>query len=244
MVLKVKEPVASEYHRLRKDLVLFTYLHLAADRTLTDRLIDAGTTAIAYETVQLPDRSLPLLAPMSEIAGRLAPQVGAYHLMRNEGGRGVLLGGVPGVANGKVVVLGGGVAGAHAAPSRSGMRRRRHRARPVAAAHCDGWTCSSTAPCGPSPPTRSTSPRRSPQADLVIGSVLIPGAKAPKLVSNELVSQMKPGSVLVDIAVDQGGCFADSRPTTHDEPTFPCTSRCSTAWPTCRAPCRARPLSR
>ena len=133
MVIKVKEPVTSEYHRLRADQVLFTYLHLAADRPLTERLLEAGTTAIAYETVQLPDRSLPLLAPMSEIAGRLAPQVGAYHLMRNEGGRGVLLGGVPGVVNGKVVVLGGGVAGAHAASIALGMRRRRHRPRPVAA---------------------------------------------------------------------------------------------------------------
>jgi len=219
LLLKVKEPVASEYHRLRKDLVLFTYLHLAADRTLTDRLIEAGTTAIAYETVQLPDRSLPLLAPMSEIAGRLAPQVGAYHLMRNEGGRGVLLGGVPGVANGKVVILGGGVAGAHAATIAVGMSAdvtvldlslptlRRldvqfHGAVRTIASNAFNIADEVT------------------QADLVIGSVLVPGAKAPKLVSNELVSQMKPGSVLVDIAVDQGGCFEDSRPTTHDEPTF------------------------
>ncbi len=219
LLLKVKEPVASEYHRLRKDLVLFTYLHLAADRTLTDRLIEAGTTAIAYETVQLPDRSLPLLAPMSEIAGRLAPQVGAYHLMRNEGGRGVLLGGVPGVTNGKVVILGGGVAGAHAATIAVGMRAdvtvldlslptlRRldvqfHGAVRTIASNAFNIADEVT------------------QADLVIGSVLVPGAKAPKLVSNELVSQMKPGSVLVDIAVDQGGCFEDSRPTTHDEPTF------------------------
>jgi alanine dehydrogenase len=219
LVLKVKEPVESEYHRLRKDLVLFTYLHLAADRTLTDRLIDAGITAIAYETVQLPDRSLPLLAPMSEIAGRLAPQVGAYHLMRNEGGRGVLLGGVPGVTNGKVVILGGGVAGAHAATMAVGMRAdvtildlslptlRRLDVQ----FHGAVRTIASNA---------FTIAEEVTQADLVIGSVLVPGAKAPKLVSNELVSQMKPGSVLVDIAVDQGGCFADSRPTTHDEPTF------------------------
>jgi len=219
LVLKVKEPVASEYHRLRRDLVLFTYLHLAADRTLTDRLIDAGTTALAYETVQLPDRSLPLLAPMSEIAGRLAPQVGAYHLMRNEGGRGVLLGGVPGVTNGKVVILGGGVAGAHAATIAVGMRAdvtildlslptlRRLDAQ----FHGAVRTIASNA---------FTIAEEVTHADLVIGSVLVPGAKAPKLVSNELVSQMKPGSVLVDIAVDQGGCFADSRPTTHDEPTF------------------------
>ena len=219
LLLKVKEPVASEYHRLRKDLVLFTYLHLAAERTLTDRLIDAGTTAIAYETVQLPDRSLPLLAPMSEIAGRLAPQVGAYHLMRNEGGRGVLMGGVPGVKNGKIVILGGGVAGAHAATIAAGMRAdvtvldlslptlRRLDVQFRGAVR----TIASNAFNIAEEVTR---------ADLVIGSVLVPGAKAPKLVSNELVSQMKPGSVLVDIAVDQGGCFADSRPTTHDEPTF------------------------
>ena len=220
LVLKVKEPVESEYHRLRKDLVLFTYLHLAADRTLTDRLMDAGTTSIAYETVQLPDRSLPLLAPMSEIAGRLAPQVGAYHLMRNEGGRGVLLGGVPGVTNGKVVILGGGVAGAHAATIAVGMRADvaildlslTTLRRLDVQFHGAVRTIASNA---------FTIAEEVTQADLVIGSVLVPGAKAPKLVSNELVSQMKPGSVLVDIAVDQGGCFADSRPTTHDEPTFP-----------------------
>ena len=219
LVLKVKEPVESEYHRLRKDLVLFTYLHLAADRTLTDRLVDAGTTAIAYETVQLPDRSLPLLAPMSEIAGRLAPQVGAYHLMRNEGGRGVLLGGVPGVTNGKVVILGGGVAGAHAATIAVGMRADvaildlslTTLRRLDVQFHGAVRTIASNA---------FTIAEEVTQADLVIGSVLVPGAKAPKLVSNELVSQMKPGSVLVDIAVDQGGCFADSRPTTHDDPTF------------------------
>ncbi len=219
LLLKVKEPVASEYHLLNKDLVLFTYLHLAADRPLTDRLLEAGTTAIAYETVQLPDRSLPLLAPMSEIAGRLAPQVGAYQLMRNEGGRGVLLGGVPGVTNGKVVILGGGVAGAHAAAIAVGIRAdvtvldlslpvlRRLDLQFNGAVR----TIASNA---------FTIAEEVTQADLVIGSVLVPGAKAPKLVSNELVSQMKPGSVLVDIAVDQGGCFADSRPTTHDDPTF------------------------
>ncbi len=219
MVIKVKEPVASEYHRLRADQVLFTYLHLAADRPLTERLLDAGTTAVAYETVQLPDRSLPLLAPMSEIAGRLAPQVGAYHLMRNEGGRGVLLGGVPGVVNGTVVVLGGGVAGAHAATIALGMR-------------ADVTVLDLSIPVlrrldvqfhGAVRTIASNSfniAEAVRDADLVIGSVLIPGAKAPKLVSNELVSQMKPGSVLVDIAVDQGGCFEDSHPTTHDDPTF------------------------
>src|SRR5664279_2375657 len=219
LLLKVKEPVAAEYHRLREDLVLFTYLHLAADRVLTDRLIDAGTTAIAYETVQLPDRSLPLLAPMSEIAGRLAPQVGAYHLMRNEGGRGVLLGGVPGVDNGKVTVLGGGVAGAHAATIALGMRADVTVLDLSLAAlrQVDHQFHGAVRTVASNLFNIAHAVRES---DLVIGSVLIPGAKAPKLVSNELVSQMKPGSVLVDIAVDQGGCFADSRPTTHDDPTF------------------------
>ncbi|GAA2019805.1 alanine dehydrogenase [Nakamurella flavida] len=219
LVLKVKEPVAAEYHHLREDLLLFTYLHLAADRPLTRALLDAGTTAIAYETVQLPDRSLPLLAPMSEIAGRLAPQVGAYHLMRNEGGRGVLLGGVPGVENGKVVILGGGVAGAHAAEIALGMRAdvtvidlslptlRRLDAR-------FGGHVKTVAS------NTLTIAEAVAGADLVVGSVLIPGAKAPKLVTNEMVAGMRAGSVLVDIAVDQGGCFADSRPTTHDDPTF------------------------
>ncbi len=219
MVLKVKEPVAQEYHRLRKDLMLFTYLHLAADRVLTEELVKSRTTSIAYETVQLPDRSLPLLAPMSEIAGRLATQVGAYHLMRNEGGRGVLLGGVPGVVNGKVTVLGGGVAGAHAASIALGMR-------------ADVTVLDLSLPTlrrldvqfnGAVKTVASTSfsiAEAVRESDLVIGSVLVPGAKAPKLVSNDLVAQMRPGSVLVDIAVDQGGCFEDSRPTTHDDPTF------------------------
>ncbi|MDQ6657264.1 MAG: alanine dehydrogenase [Actinomycetota bacterium] len=219
LIIKVKEPIAAEYHRLRKDVLLFTYLHLAADRPLTDQLLASGVTAIAYETVQLPDRSLPLLAPMSEIAGRLAPQVGAYSLMRNEGGRGVLLGGVAGVTNAKVVVLGGGVSGMHAAAIALGMRaevsildlsiptlRRLD-------SHFSGAvkTLASTA---------FSIAEQVTQADLVIGAVLIPGAKAPKLISNALVAEMKPGSVLVDIAVDQGGCFEDTRPTTHADPTF------------------------
>ena len=219
MVVKVKEPIASEYHLLRDDLVLFTYLHLAADRPLTERLLTAGTTAVAYETVQLADRSLPLLAPMSEVAGRLAPLVGAYHLMRNEGGRGVLLGGVPGVENARVVVLGGGVAGMHAATIALGMRAdvmvidvslptlRRLDIQ----FHGQVKTSASNA---------FTIAAAVREADLVIGSVLIPGARAPKLVTNELVAQMREGSVLVDIAVDQGGCFADSHPTTHADPTF------------------------
>ncbi|AXI80086.1 alanine dehydrogenase [Peterkaempfera bronchialis] len=220
MVLKVKEPIAEEYHRLRKGQVLFTYLHLAASLECTDALVDAGTTAIAYETVQLANGALPLLAPMSEVAGRLAPQVGSYHLMRPAGGRGVLPGGVPGVAAAKAVVIGGGVSGWHAATIALGMgynvtlldrdinklreadRIFGNRIRTIAS-------------------NAFELEKAVLDADLVVGAVLIPGAKAPKLVTNELVSRMKPGSVLVDIAIDQGGCFEDSRPTTHAEPTFP-----------------------
>lgn len=218
-VLKVKEPVAAEYPLLREGQTLFTYLHLAADRPLTTALVESGATAIAYETVQLPDRSLPLLSPMSEIAGRLSAQVGANHLMRANGGRGLLLGGVPGTPKGRVVVIGGGVAGEHAATIALGMGAEvtvfdislpRLRALD---ARFDG---------------RVTTLRSNPlaiaeavaDADLVIGSVLIPGASAPKLVTDAMVAEMRAGSVLVDIAIDQGGCFEGSRPTTHDDPTF------------------------
>jgi alanine dehydrogenase len=219
MVLKVKEPVAEEYHRMRKDQVLFTYLHLAADKACTDALLAAGTTGIAYETVQLPDRSLPLLAPMSEVAGRLAPQVGSYHLMRQGGGRGTLMGGVPGVYAAKVVVIGAGVSGHNAAAIALGMQAevllldknvaRLRQMDAIYQGHCQ--TIASNA---------YEVERAVLDADLVIGAVLIPGAKAPTLISNELVSRMKPGSVLVDISIDQGGCFEDSRPTTHAEPTY------------------------
>jgi len=199
--------------------VLFTYLHLAASRTCTDALLASGVTAIAYETVELPDRSLPLLAPMSEVAGRLAPQVGSQALMSSYGGRGVLLGGVPGVAAGKVVVLGAGVSGLNAAAIALGMQsevilmdlniaRLRH-VDAIYQGHMQ--TIASNA---------YEIEKAVLDADLVIGAVLIHGAKAPKLVSNDLVSRMKPGSVLVDIAIDQGGCFEDSRPTTHAEPTY------------------------
>ncbi len=219
LLLKVKEPVAEEYHRLRKGQTLFTYLHLAASRACTDALLESGTTAIAYETVETANRALPLLAPMSEVAGRIAPQVGAYHLMRSAGGRGVLPGGVPGVAAARAVVIGGGVSGWNAAQIAIGMgfhvtlldkdinklreadRIFGNRVRTIAS-------------------NAYELEKAVLDADLVIGAVLIPGAKAPKLVSNELVSRMKPGSVLVDIAIDQGGCFEDSRPTTHAEPTF------------------------
>jgi alanine dehydrogenase len=219
LILKVKEPVAGEYHRMRAGQTLFTYLHLAASRECTDALLVAGVTAIAYETVQLPDGSLPLLAPMSEVAGRLAPQVGAYHLMRSNGGRGVLPGGVPGVAPARVVVIGAGVAGANAAQIAAGMGAdvtvldvNVDRLRHLDAIYQGRLrTLVSTA---------YTVERAVLDADLVIGAVLIPGAKAPKLVSTELVARMKTGSVLVDIAIDQGGCFAGSRPTTHAEPTY------------------------
>lgn len=218
MILKVKEPIEEEYHRLRADQILFTYLHLAASRPCTDALLAAGTTAVAYETVQAGN-TLPLLAPMSEVAGRLAPQVGAYNLMRFNGGRGVLPGGVPGVAPAKVVVIGGGVSGLNAAQIAVGMGAdvtildiNIDRLRFIDAIY-QGRLKTLVS-------TQYAVERAVLEADLVIGAVLIPGAKAPTLVSNELVSRMKPGSVLVDIAIDQGGCFEDSRPTTHDDPTF------------------------
>jgi alanine dehydrogenase len=219
LILKVKEPVAEEYHRMRKDQVLFTYLHLAASRPCTDALLESGITAIAYETVQLPDGSLPLLAPMSEVAGRMAPQVGAHHLQRDGGGRGVLMGGVSGVYAAKVVVLGAGVSGMAAAVISLGMQAevllvdkniaRLRQADAIYQGHCQ--TVASNA---------YEIERAVIDADLVIGAVLVPGAKAPMLVSNELVSRMKPGSVLVDISIDQGGCFEDSHPTTHADPTY------------------------
>ena len=217
MILKVKEPIAAEYHRMREGQVLFTYLHLAADRPLTEELAKRKVTAIAYETVELPDRSLPLLAPMSEVAGRLAPQVGANALMRAQGGRGVLMGGVSGVYAAKVVVIGAGVAGQNAATIALGMQAevllldnniaRLRQMDAIYQGHMQ--TVASNA---------YEIERACLDADMVIGAVLVPGAKAPKLVTNELVSRMKPGSVLVDIAIDQGGCFEDSRPTTHAAP--------------------------
>ncbi|MEZ0164550.1 alanine dehydrogenase [Kineococcus sp. LSe6-4] len=219
LLLKVKEPIASEHHRLRRGQVLFTYLHLAASRECTDALLASGTTAIAYETVQLPDRSLPLLAPMSEVAGRLAPQVGAYSLMRAAGGRGVLMGGVPGVRGADVVVVGAGVSGQNAAQIALGMGAEVTvldlsipKLREV-----DARFGGAVRTIVSNSYELQHAVRR---ADLVVGAVLVPGARAPKLVSNELVAQMRPGSVLVDIAIDQGGCFEDSRPTTHDDPTF------------------------
>lgn len=220
LILKVKEPIEAEYHQIRSGQILFTYLHLAASRACTDALVNAGATAIAYETVELPDGSLPLLAPMSEVAGRLAPQVGAHSLMRAHGGRGILMGGVSGVHAAKVVVLGAGVAGMNAAVIALGMQaevllldKNIARLRQVDAIY-QGHVQTIA--------SNSYEVERAViDADLVIGAVLVPGAKAPKLISNELVSRMKSGSVLVDIAIDQGGCFEDSRPTTHSDPTYP-----------------------
>ena len=219
LVLKVKEPVSEEYHRLREDLVLFTYLHLAADRPCTDALLKAGTTSIAYETVQLPDRRLPLLYPMSEVAGCLAPQLGAHYLMQSEGGRGVLLGGVGGVAPAKVLILGGGVAGQNAASIASGMGARvTILDNDVDKLRTAGWRWQGKV--GQLYSSGLTIAQLIKEADLVIGTVLVPGARTPKLVTNEMVATMKPGSVLVDIAVDQGGCFEDTRPTTHSDPVY------------------------
>ncbi|MBG6107680.1 alanine dehydrogenase [Frigoribacterium sp. CG_9.8] len=219
LLLKVKEPVESEYGYFRDDLLLFTYLHLAAERRLTDELVARGVTAVAYETVQLPSRSLPLLAPMSEVAGRLAPIVGANAMMKPNGGPGLLVPGVPGTHPARIVVLGGGVAGTNALSVAVGLGAEvtvldtnLQRLREIDALYA-----------GRVKTIASNSfeiDRACVGADMVIGSVLVPGAKAPKLVSNELVSRMKPGSVLVDIAVDQGGCFADSHATTHADPTF------------------------
>ena len=219
LILKVKAPVPGEYDLLHPDLILFTYLHLAANRECTRALLDHEVTGVAYETVQLPDHSLPLLAPMSEVAGRLATQVGAYHLMRTGGGRGVLMGGVSGVYAAKVVVIGAGVSGMNAAAIALGMQAevllldknidKLRQADRIYQGHLQ--TIASN--------TYEVE-RAVLDADLVIGAVLVPGAKAPTLVSNDLVSRMLPGSVLVDVAIDQGGCFEDSRPTTHAEPTY------------------------
>jgi alanine dehydrogenase len=219
LILKVKEPIPIEYDRMQPGQVLFTYLHLAASRDCTRALLDRKVTGIAYETVQLSNGTLPLLAPMSEVAGRLAPQVGAYHLLRQGGGRGTLMGGVSGVYAAKVVVIGAGVSGMNAAAIALGMQAevllldsnidKLREVDRIYQGHLQ--TIASNA---------YEIERAVLDADLVIGAVLVPGAKAPTLVSNELVSRMRPGSVLVDIAIDQGGCFEDSRPTTHAEPTY------------------------
>ena len=218
LIQKVKEPIEIEYKRMRKGQILFTYLHLAANKLCTQAIIDSGITAIAYETVEV-DGQLPLLAPMSEVAGRMSIQVGAAALEASKGGRGVLLGGVPGVRPGKVVVIGAGVVGVAAATIAHGMRadvtvmdldlKRLAQVDQIFAGNVK--TLASSA---------YEIEKEVTQADLVIGAVLVHGAKAPKLVSNDLVKKMKPGSVLVDVAIDQGGCFTDSKATTHQEPTF------------------------
>ncbi|CAM3110136.1 Alanine dehydrogenase [Stackebrandtia soli] len=219
LILKVKEPIASEYHRMRPGQVLFTYLHLAASRECTDALLERKVTGIAYETVETLDGALPLLAPMSEVAGRLAPQAGAYHLMRQGGGRGVLMGGVSGVHAARVVVIGAGVSGMNAAAIALGMQAEVQ----LLDKNIDKLRAADRIYQGHLQTVASNSfeiEKAVLDADLVIGAVLVPGAKAPTLISNELVSRMKPGSVLVDIAIDQGGCFEDSHATTHADPVY------------------------
>jgi alanine dehydrogenase len=219
MVLKVKEPVPEEFHRLREGLILFTYLHLAASEPVTRALVEGGTAGVAYETVELPDRSLPLLAPMSEVAGRMAPQAGAKLLEREHGGRGVLLGGVSGVRPGRVVVIGAGMSGMNAAWIAQGMEaevvildKNINKLRDVDRIH-QGKILTLAS-------NRLVIEEVVTQADLVIGAVLVPGAVAPKIVTEDIVKEMKPGSVVVDISIDQGGCFETSRMTTHSDPTY------------------------
>lgn len=219
LIVKVKEPQLNECSMLREDQVLFTYLHLAADPSQAEALVKSGTTAIAYETVTAPDGSLPLLTPMSEVAGRLSIQAGAFALQKANGGRGVLLGGVPGVQPGKVVIIGGGVSGANAAEMAVGvgadvtiLDRSLPRLRQLG----ESWGGRVKLIYS----TKQTIDDLTAEADLVVGAVLLAGAAAPKLVSAEHVKEMQPGSVVVDISIDQGGCFETSRPTTHSEPTY------------------------
>ena len=219
LLLKVKEPIAVEYPRLRSDLVLFTYLHLAADEPLTRALADSGVAAVAYETVELDNGRLPLLAPMSEVAGRLATQMGAWTLEKSQGGRGILLGGVPGVAPARVVVLGGGIVGYNAALVAVGMKadvwvldRSVERMRELESMLAGRITLAMS--------TKLEVAQAIADADLVVGAVLIPGARAPKLITREMLGLMKQGSVIVDVAIDQGGCAETSRPTTHSDPVY------------------------
>jgi alanine dehydrogenase len=219
LILKVKEPQPEEYDLLREGQVLFTYLHLAASKDLTEALVERKVAAVAYETVQLPDGRLPLLAPMSEVAGRMAPQIGAHYLQRENGGRGVLLGGVSGVHPARVVVLGAGMAGSNAAWIAAGMEaevviidKDVDKLRTVDLIH-KGRILTVTS-------NRAAIEYHVARADLVIGAVLVPGARAPVLVTEEMVAEMRPGSVVVDISIDQGGSIATSRMTTHSDPTF------------------------
>jgi alanine dehydrogenase len=219
LVLKVKEPIESEFHLLREGLVLFTFLHLAASEPVTRALMDAGTTAVAYETVEAPDHSLPLLAPMSEVAGRMAPHVGANFLEREHGGRGVLLGGVSGVRPARVVVIGAGMAGMNAAWIAQGMEAEVvvldtniNKLRDIDRIH-QGKILTLAS-------NRLSVEESLETADLVIGAVLVPGARAPKVVTEDMIKQMNPGAVIVDISVDQGGCFETTKMTTHSDPTY------------------------
>jgi alanine dehydrogenase len=219
MVLKVKEPIPEEFHRLREGLILFTYLHLAASEAVTRALIESKTAAVAYETVELEDRSLPLLAPMSEVAGRMAPQVGANYLERENGGRGILLGGVSGVRPARVVVIGAGMAGMNAAWIAQGMEaevvvldKNLNKLREIDRIH-QGRILTLAS-------NRLSVEETVASADLVIGAVLVPGALAPKVVTEDVIKEMRPGSVAVDISIDQGGCFETSRMTTHSDPTY------------------------
>lgn len=219
MVIKVKEPLEAEYGYLRSDLLLFTYLHLAAERALTDALVQSGTTGIAYETVQLPNGNLPLLTPMSEVAGRMATQVGAHYLERSQGGRGILLGGVPGVPPASVVILGAGVVGMNAARIAVGMGAQVT----MLDVNHDKLQYLDDVYHGRLITVSSTEPnvrKVVESADLLVGAVLIPGAKAPKLVTRDMLSTMKEGSVIVDVSIDQGGCVETSKVTTHKEPTY------------------------
>ena len=219
LLLKVKEPVSEEYERLREGLVLFTYLHIAADEPLTRALLDSGITAVAYETVETDDRRLPLLAPMSEIAGRLAAQAGAYFLEKPLGGRGLLLGGVPGVAPGRVMVIGGGAVGYNAAIIAIGLGAQVT----ILERSIDRMRYLDEILSGRVSLVMSSSLQIAESiadADVVIGAVLIPGALAPKLVTREMIREMKPGAVVVDVAIDQGGCFETSKPTTHSDPVY------------------------
>lgn len=219
LVVKVKEPQPSEYQFLHPDLVLFTYLHLAAEERLTQAMLSSGVAGVAYETVELPNRSLPLLTPMSEVAGRMAVQVGAHYLERANGGRGKLLGGVPGVRASDVIILGGGVVGTQAAMIALGMGANvaiidmnLDRLRYLSEVLHGNLTTLASNPYAIAEAVK--------RADLLVGAVLIKGAKAPRLVTREMVSEMKRGSVIVDVAIDQGGCIATARPTTHSNPTF------------------------
>nr|WP_290221610.1 alanine dehydrogenase [Trichocoleus desertorum] len=219
LVIKVKEPLSPEYQFLQKGQLLFTYLHLAADRELTKHLIDSGVTAIAYETVETPDRKLPLLTPMSIIAGRLSVQFGARFLERQQGGRGVLLGGVPGVRPGQVVILGGGVVGTEAARIAIGLGAQVQ----ILDVSVDRLAYLETLFGSRVELLYSNSLQIEtviPEADLLVGAVLVPGRRAPILVSQSLVTKMRPGSVIVDVAVDQGGCIETMRPTSHSHPTY------------------------